>query len=119
MGPTVFPFFIMSSDDDRKAAIKLMLAAKVHSGSLNLSFGMRPYVFSTRKDGTHVIKLAMTYEKIKFVAKMIHAVENPKDVLAISTKQFGSRAVHKFAEKLNANYVEQRFTPGLFTNHSI
>ncbi|EAX99681.1 hypothetical protein TVAG_417490 [Trichomonas vaginalis G3] len=28
-------------------------------------------------------------------------------------------AVHKFAEFLGANYVEQRLTPGLFTNYFI
>jgi len=104
---------------DRESAIKMMLAAKVHNGSANLSFGMKPYVFSCRKDGTHVLNLSMTYEKIKLAAKMIYAVEEPKDVLAISTKPFGQRAVHKFAEFLGANYVEQRFTPGYFTNHSI
>ena len=109
----------MSAQQDREAAIKLMLAAKVHNGSANLSFGMKPYVFSCRKDGTHVINLSMTYEKIKLAARMIYAVEEPKDVLAISTKPFGARAVHKFAEFLGANYVEQRFTPGYFTNHSI
>ena len=103
----------------REAVIKMMLAAKVYLGSTNLSFGMKPYVFTCRKDGTHVINLAMTYEKIKLAARMIYAVEEPKDVLAISTKSFGTRAVHKFAEFLGANYVEQRFTPGLFTNYSI
>ena len=109
----------MSQQADREAAIKLMLAAKVHNGSTNLSFGMQPYVFSRRKDGSHVINLSMTYEKIKLAARMIYAVEEPKDVLAISTKAFGQRAVHKFAQFLEANYVEQRFTPGTFTNHSI
>jgi small subunit ribosomal protein SAe len=104
---------------DRESAIKMMLAAKVHNGSANLSFGMRPYVFSRRKDGTHVINLSMTYEKVKLAARMIYAVEEPKDVLAVSTKPFGTRAVHKFAQFLGANYVEQRFTPGYFTNHSI
>jgi len=108
-----------TQQQDREAAIKLMLAAKVHNGSANLSFGMKPYVFSRRKDGTHVINLSMTYEKIKLAARMIYAVEEPKDVLAVSTKPFGTRAVHKFAQFLGANYVEQRFTPGYFTNHSI
>ena len=75
----------------REAVIKMMLAAKVYLGSTNLSFGMKPYVFTCRKDGTHVINLAMTYEKIKLAARMIYAVEEPKDVLAISTKSFGTR----------------------------
>ena len=114
-----WPVLSKKMQADKESAIKMMLAAKVHAGSNNLSFGMQPYVFCRRRDGSHVINLAMTYEKIKLAARMIYAVEEPKDVLAISTKPFGTRAVHKFAQFLDASYVEQRFTPGLFTNHSI
>jgi small subunit ribosomal protein SAe len=104
---------------DREAAIKLMLGAKVHIGSSNASFGMTPYVFSRAKNGTHIINLGMTWEKIKFAARMIHAVDEPRDVLAISGKPFGHRAVHKFSQFLGALCINQRFTPGYFTNHSI
>lgn len=112
------PFF-MSQAIEREAAIKLMLAAKVQNGSANLSFGMTPYVFSRRRDGTHVFNLGMCWEKIRFAARMIYAVENPADVLAVSSKPFGQRAVHKFAHFLGGNCINTRFTPGFFTNHSI
>ncbi|KAH0794811.1 40S ribosomal protein SA [Histomonas meleagridis] len=104
---------------DREASIKKMLAAKVHIGSSNLSFGMQPYVFTRTKTGTHIINLGMTYEKIKLAARMIYAVEEPRDVLAISAKPFGQRAVHKFSQFLGCLCINQRFTPGFFTNHSI
>ena len=104
---------------DREASIKLMLAAKCHIGSSNLSFGMTNYAFSRSKSGSYVINLGMTYEKIKLAARMIHAVTEPRDVLAISAKPFGQRAVHKFSQFLGALCINQRFTPGLFTNHSI
>ena len=61
----------------------------------------------------------MTWEKIKLAARMVIAVEESKDVLAISAKPFGQRAVHKFAHFLGANCINSRFTPGFFTNHSI
>ena len=109
----------MSVAADREAAIKLMLAAKVHNGSNVLSFGMKPYVFSRRRDGSHVLNLSMTYEKIKLAARMVYAVEEPKDVLAISAKPYGQRAVHKFSQFLGTQCINQRFTPGFFTNHSI
>ncbi|KAH0787261.1 ribosomal protein [Histomonas meleagridis] len=104
---------------DRESSIKKMLAAKVHIGSSNLSFGMQPYVFTRTKTGTHIINLGMTYEKIKLAARMIYAVEEPRDVLAISAKPFGQRAVHKFSQFLGCLCINQRFTPGFFTNHSI
>jgi small subunit ribosomal protein SAe len=109
----------MQQSADREAAIRSMLSAKVHIGSSNASFGMTPYIFSRSKNGTHIINLGMTWEKIKFAARMIHAVEEPRDVLAISAKPFGQRAVHKFSQFLGALCINQRFTPGYFTNHSI
>jgi small subunit ribosomal protein SAe len=106
-------------DADREAAIRLMLAAKVQNGSSDTSFGMQPYVFTHTKGGAAIINLGKTWEKIKLAARMIHAVEEPRDVLAISAKPFGQRAVHKFSQFLGALCINQRFTPGLFTNHSI
>jgi small subunit ribosomal protein SAe len=50
---------------------------------------------------------------------MIYAVKEPRDVLAVSAKPFGQRAVHKFSQFLGAVCINSRFTPGLFTNHSI
>ncbi|OHS97758.1 ribosomal protein [Tritrichomonas foetus] len=104
---------------DREAAIKLMLAAKVHIGSSNLSFGMTQYAFTRTKSGSYIMNLGMTWEKIKLAARMIYAVDEPRDVLAISAKPFGQRAVHKFSQFLGTLCINQRFTPGLFTNHSI
>ena len=95
-----------------------MLAAKVHVGSSNCSFGMQPYVFK-RARVAHIINLGMVWEKIKLAARMIYAVEEPRDVLAISAKPFGHRAVHKFSQFLGTLCINQRFTPGFFTNHSI
>ena len=96
-----------------------MLAAKCHIGSTNCTFGMTNYAFTRKRDGTHIINVGMTYEKVKLAARMIAAVAEPKDVLAISAKPFGQRAVTKFAQFLGANCINQRFTPGFFTNHSI
>jgi small subunit ribosomal protein SAe len=103
---------------DREAAIRQMLAAKVHIGSTNCSFGMEPYVFSKSRSA-YIFNLGKVWEKIKLAARMIYAVEEPRDVLAISAKPFGQRAVHKFSQFLGAMCINQRFTPGFFTNHSI
>ena len=109
----------MQNNDKREASIKLMLAAKCHLGSTNCAFHMQPYVFTRAKNGTHIINLGMTWEKIKLAARMILAVDEPRDVLAISQKPFGQRAVHKFSQFLGCCCINQRFTPGVFTNHSI
>jgi small subunit ribosomal protein SAe len=114
-GPPTFPM----ADAEREAAVRLMLAAKVQIGSEALSFGMTPYAYTRTKSRTYIINLGKTWEKIKLAARMVVAVEEPRDVLAISAKPFGQRAVHKFSQFLGAFSINQRFTPGLFTNHSI
>ena len=103
---------------EREDAIRKMLVAKVHIGSTNCSFGMEPYVFSKSRSA-YIFNLGKVWEKIKLAARMIYAVEEPRDVLAISAKPFGQRAVHKFSQFLGAMCINQRFTPGFFTNHSI
>ncbi len=46
----------------------------------------------------------------------IVAVENSKDVCAISARPYGTRAVLKFAHHVGATAIAGRFTPGTFTN---
>lgn len=106
-------------EKDREDSIKLMLAANCHRGSASVSFGMIPYVAVRGRGGNNIINVAKTWEKVKFAAQIICGVPNAKDVLAISAKPFGQRAVHKFAQHIGASSISQRFTPGVFTNYSI
>merc|ERR1711957_225408 len=46
----------------------------------------------------------------------IVAIENPEDVVVISARPFGQRAVFKFAQYTGSAYVGGRYTPGTFTN---
>ena len=47
---------------------------------------------------------------------VITAIENPRDVIAISARPYGQRAVLKFAQYTGAQSIAGRFTPGTFTN---
>lgn len=97
--------------------IQLMLAAKTHLGSKNCETKMIPYVFRRRQDGVHLINIGKTWEKIVLAARVIAAIENPQDVVVISSTTFGQRAAHKFAHYTGAQSVAGRFTPGTFTNY--
>lgn len=44
------------------------------------------------------------------------AIENPADVVAISARPYGQRAVLKFAHYTGCQSIAGRFTPGTFTN---
>jgi small subunit ribosomal protein SAe len=60
--------------------------------------------------------LQKTFEKIHLAARIIVAVENPQDVIAISARPYGQRAVLKFAHYTGAQCNSNRYTPGTFTN---
>jgi small subunit ribosomal protein SAe len=96
--------------------LKLLLTAKVHQGSKNCNPNMRRYVWRRRQDGVHIIHLGKTWQKLMLAARIIVAIENPEDVVVISARPFGQRAVFKFAQYTGSAYVGGRYTPGTFTN---
>jgi len=49
-------------------------------------------------------------------ARVIVAIENPADVVALSARPYGQRAVIKFATYTGAQSMAGRYTPGTFTN---
>lgn len=78
---------------------------------------MLPYVHKRRPDGVHIINVGKTWEKLTFAARIICAIENPADVVVISARPYGQRAVLKYASYTGALPIAGRFTPGTFTNY--
>jgi len=96
--------------------ISKLLMSQTHIGAKNVNFQMKKYIFKRKQDGTHIFNLHKTWEKILLAARLIVAIENPKDVCAISGANFGQRAVLKFATHIGATPIAGRYTPGTFTN---
>lgn len=94
----------------------MMLSAGVHTGTRNSDSAMEEYIWRRRKDGLHILNIGSTWEKILLAARVIVAIENPEDVVAISARPWGMRAVLKFAHYTGAQSIAGRFTPGTFTN---
>ncbi|XP_039289802.1 40S ribosomal protein SA [Nilaparvata lugens] len=93
-----------------------MLGAATHIGTENVDFQMEQYVYKRRQDGVHIINLRRTWEKLLLAARAIVAIEHPSDVFVISSRNYGQRAVLKFAAHTGATPIAGRFTPGAFTN---
>jgi len=93
-----------------------MLSANVHSGTKNSDSSMKEYIWRRRQDGIYILNIGKTWEKLMLAARTIVAIENPQDVIAISARPYGMRAVLKFAHYTGANSIAGRFTPGTFTN---
>ena len=66
--------------------------------------------------GIQIIDIGKTYDKLKLAARVIAAVENPEDVLAIAARPYGQRAVLKFAQYTGCRAIAGRWTPGQLTN---
>jgi len=103
---------LKATEDD----ITKMLAATTHIGSSNSEVCMEQYVFKKRQEGTNIINLRKTWEKIMLSARAIAAVENPADVFVVASRPFAQRACLKFARYIGATSIAGRFTPGAFTN---
>jgi small subunit ribosomal protein SAe len=76
--------------------IQMMLAAGVHTGTRNSDSMMTDYIWRRRHDGVHVLNIGKTWEKIMLAARVIVAIENPEDVIAISARPYGMRATLKY-----------------------
>lgn len=112
--PASFPhvaWLVNGSQDVTK-----MVMAGTHLGMKNCNFQMQNYVFKRRPDGIHVLNIHKTWEKVVLAARIIAAIENPKDVCVISGCKAGQRAVLKFASMVGATAMAGRYTPGTFTN---
>ncbi|GCE97400.1 structural constituent of ribosome [Zygosaccharomyces mellis] len=96
---------------------QLLLAANAHLGARNVQVHQEPYVFKTRPDGVNVVDVGKTWEKLILAARIIAAIPNPEDIVAISSRTFGQRAVLKFSAHTGATPIAGRFTPGSFTNY--
>ena len=96
--------------------IQKMLSAQCHIGTRNSDHMMEEYIWRRRQDGVHIINIGKTWEKLMLAARVLTAIENPQDVIAISARPYGQRAVLKFAQYTGAASIAGRFTPGTFTN---
>lgn len=103
---------------DRKLEdIQKLLVCRSHLGTLNLNHDMRSYIYRKTSDGVHILNLGRTWEKIMVAARVIVAIENPEDILVISQRPYGSRAVLKFSQFVGSRSAPGRWTPGSLTNY--
>ena len=100
----------------KEADIQMLLAAGCHLGTKNCNYQMERYAYKRRQDGIYVINLEKTWEKLQMAARIIVAIENPADIVVLSARPYGQRAVFKFAQYLGCKSLAGRHTPGTFTN---
>jgi len=108
---------LASSRRTKEDDIQKMLVCKTHLGTRQLDYRMKKYVFKRTAEGIHIINLGKTWEKLMVAARCIVAIENPEDIMIVSQRPYGSRAVLKFSQYVRSTPIAGRWTPGTLTNY--
>ena len=109
----------MTTLTKREKDILRLIQSECHIGSKNYNVQMKRFIHHVNKEGVPIFKIEETYENIKLAARVIAGVNNPEEVYAISSRNFGQRAVIKFAKYTGCSTnSSSRWTPGSLTNHT-
>merc|ERR1712151_1047539 len=96
-----------------------LLHSECHLGNQNYHTSMERYINHVTPEGVPVFKIEETYNKIRLAARVIAGQPNLEDVIVVSSRDLGQRAVIKFATFTGASATSNaRWTPGVLTNHN-
>lgn len=108
----------MTTLNKREKDIFRLVQSQCHIGSKNYNVQMKRFIHHITKEGVPIFKIEETYENIKLAARIIAGISNPEEVYAISSRDFGQRAVIKFAKYTGASpNSSSRWINGSLTNH--
>lgn len=96
--------------------IALLLASKAYVGTKNCHHMMKEYTYDTNDEGVYYHNVQKTWEKIMLAARVIAAVSNPQDVLVVTNRLIGQRAIIKFAQHTKCEAIATQWVSGSLTN---
>merc|ERR1712039_646767 len=110
----------MAAELNRKEKDLLRLIhSECHLGNTNYHSSMERYVNHVTPEGVPIFKVEETYNKIRLAARLIAALPNLEDVIVVSSRDLGQRAVIKFATFTGCMATSNaRWTPGVLTNYN-
>jgi len=91
------------------------LKAGIHIGTKFKTKYMDHFIYKTRPDGLCVLNLQKIDERIRVAAKFLSNYA-PEDILIVSRRENGWKAVSAFGKVTGANVVAGRYPPGMLTN---
>lgn len=94
------------------------LKSGIHIGTKFRTKYMEPFIYKTRPDGLSVLNLQKIDERIKVAASFL-AQYNPEDILIISRRENGWKAVELFGKLAGVRVFAGRYPPGILTNPNL
>ena len=93
----------------------IYLKSGIHIGTKFRTKYMDSFLYKTRPDGLSVLNLQKIDQRLKIAANMLSAFA-PEDVLIVSRRENGWKAVHAFEKYTGCKAYTGRFPPGILTN---
>ena len=94
------------------------LKAGIHIGTKFRTKYMEPFIYKTRPDGLSVLNLQKIDERLKLAANLLSKYE-PEDILVVSRRENGWKAVKAFEEFTGCKVFAGRYPPGILTNPNL
>jgi len=91
------------------------MTSGVHIGTRQKTSDIKEFIYKVRNDGLYIIDVKKTDERIKTAAKFISKYD-PKEILAVSVRQYGYKPILKLGELTGIKVLDGRFRPGTLTN---
>ncbi len=97
---------------------KVYLKSGIHIGTKFRTKQMAGFIYKTRPDGLSVLNLEKINDRLKVVANLL-AQYDPKQILIVSRRENGWKAVKLFGKATGCNYFAGRYPPGILTNPAL
>jgi len=94
------------------------LKTGIHIGTKFKTKYMEKFIYKTRPDGLSVLNLQKIDERIRMAANLL-AQYAPDDILVVSRRENGWKAVKAFGNATGARIFAQRYPPGILTNPNL
>ncbi len=94
------------------------LKAGIHIGTKFKTKYMEQFIYKTRPDGLTILNLQKIDERIKIAADFL-AHYAPNDILIVSRRENGWKAIKMFNKITGTKIVAGRYPPGMLTNPAL
>ena len=108
----------METTDEFLVSQDTYLKSGIHIGTKFKTKYMAAFIYKTRPDGLSVLNLQKIDERIRYAAQLLSKYE-PQDILVVSRRENGWKAVKMFGRVTGCKFVAGRYPPGILTNPNL
>ncbi len=102
-------------NNDMSISEETYMTSGAHIGTRQKTSDIKDFIYKVRNDGLYIIDVKKTDKRIKTAAKLIKKYD-PKNILAVSIRQYGKKPIEKLSEYTGIEILPGRFRPGTLTN---